>query len=210
MSISLAQVIICMIVLLTENSPINQSTVIMAIIYLLASSSTNPFEVTNDLVSLMKQNYDRKFRPSLAMRILYWSIAVPLSPLFVIPLCVTATLDMVVGKINNISYGEMVNIMVNFIVIFTGFSVGLRSGNAVNAVQTFAGKYFASSILHIIIVAETGFQFIGELDEAILMTFEIDMNALTSHKHGAGERFLIPSQPQYLNPTTLQANSVKY
>jgi hypothetical protein len=146
-SISVAQVLICLIVLFSQGEPINTGTVFMAVIYLVASSSTNPFEVTRDLARLMYQAYEKSVRPSLANRIAFWFALFFLWPLMVIPFGITFTLDMVVGKINNISYGEMVNIIVNFIVIFTGFSVGLRSGNPVNAVQTFAGALIERCLL---------------------------------------------------------------
>jgi thiamine transporter ThiT len=55
----------------------------------------------------------------------------------------TMMLDLVAGKMNNVSSCELLRIIVNFIVVFSGLSVGLRSGNAVGAIQTLAGKIVA-------------------------------------------------------------------
>jgi predicted metallopeptidase len=173
--VSAAQVMICFVVLLTQNSPINNSTLFVALIYLFATVCTNPFEVTKDCFHLTKQTYVKLTSRSVMTTVLVWAGAVVFSPLLLLAaVCVftvTAILDLVCGKLNNISYAEMVNVIIDFIVVFTGFSVGLRSGNAVNAVQTFAG-----------------FSFIAEMDELVIEMFEVNLNALTYHVEGPGKQ----------------------
>lgn len=87
------------------------------------------------------------------------------SPILIIFFNVTVILDLCVGEIIDLSYASMANTIIHVVVIFTAVSIGLRSGNPINAIQTFAG-----------------FDFIDQLDELVIESIEIDAETLAETK----------------------------
>jgi hypothetical protein len=173
--ISAVQLLICFTVILTWNEPINASTVFMACLYVLALACTNSFEVVQDLGRMIYKSYVEYIYKSSYFG-LWCILLVCLSPIWIalgaaLLVCAVAV-DLACGKMRNISYAEAVNMIVSFVAMFTGFSCGLRSGSAVNAVQTFAG-----------------FSFVGDLDEMIIDHYEVDFDAPTYHIEGPGKKW---------------------
>jgi hypothetical protein len=170
-TVSAVQLLLCVVVLLTANQPIDKATMFVAALYLVTMICVNRLEVTGDVYRLLIEFYSKYFGSSLLMKCAGILLGILFIPVWALLFSTTFVLDLVCGKINNISYGEFLNIIINTIVVFTGFSVGLRSGNAINAVQTFAG-----------------FSFIGDMDEQVMRLFEVDLSALTYHKEGPGKQ----------------------
>lgn len=171
--VSVAQLLLCVIAMVTVNSDINPATLIMACIYIITVGASNSFEVTQDLARYFRQAvaYLASGKgKNIPLLVLFCIGCVLFLPVIAFLFMVTFVLDLMVGEIMDLSYGEYFNILIDFIVIFTGFSVGLRSGNAINAIQTFAG-----------------FHFIAEMDEVVLQSFTVDLNAKTSHIHSKGK-----------------------
>lgn len=175
--VSAAQVLLCFICLLTNNSPINASTSLMAAVYVITVCASNAFVKCGDVTNYIRQWFhlvpprkkDEPVRKPNYVGLVAFCILG--SPVIALVYSVAFLLDICIGEIVDLSYGELFNVLVNVIVIFTGFSVGLRSGNAVGAVQTFAG-----------------FSFISEMDEMVMDTIEVDLDAKASHVHGKGKQ----------------------
>eukprot|EP00428_Durinskia_dybowskii_P065680 CAMPEP_0170373356 /NCGR_PEP_ID=MMETSP0117_2-20130122/10027_1 /TAXON_ID=400756 /ORGANISM="Durinskia baltica, Strain CSIRO CS-38" /LENGTH=314 /DNA_ID=CAMNT_0010628245 /DNA_START=25 /DNA_END=966 /DNA_ORIENTATION=+ len=158
---SCAQVILCFIALLANNDPVNTSTLVMAIIYTITMASVNPFDVTWDLVGIVEKEGRKIARKNgwiLAWFVLFLSL-----PLLAIGFGVTIIFDFFVGKVLDCSYGSLINTVIDAIVKGTAISVGLRSQNPINAIQTFVG-----------------FDFISSMDEVIIESIQVDMKAMTS------------------------------
>lgn len=172
--VSCAQIILCLICLLTKNSPINGSTIFMAAVYILTVCASNPFCKCNDVTNYIKgwfgyrppRGNEKAKKPNTLGLIAFCFF---LSPVLMIVYGVCFILDISIGEMLDLSYGNLVDCIINIIVIFTGFSVGLRSGNAIGAVQTFAG-----------------FSFIAEMEGMLMDTIDIDLDAMTAHIHGKG------------------------
>ena len=158
---SCAQVILCFIALLAYNAPVNTSTLVMAVIYTITMASVNPFDVTWDLVGIVDKEM-RKIGRKNGFVVAYLLVALA-SPVLAIGFGVTIIFDFFVGKVLDCSYGSLVNIVIDAIVKATAISVGLRSSNPINAIQTFVG-----------------FDFISQMDEVIIASIQVDMKALTS------------------------------
>jgi len=159
--ISGCQITLCVIAMLAYNAPVNISTGVMAIIYTFVMGTNNPFDMTTDfahMVHVQMGNFGRKYTFGLA-----YVVIVLLTPVLAIPFALTIIFDFFAGKMQDCSYGSLMNIVVDAIVKATAISVGMRSGNPINAIQTFVG-----------------FEFIGEMDELVIESVEIDMLALTS------------------------------
>eukprot|EP01035_Chromulina_nebulosa_P018696 gene18696-24453_t len=166
--VSFAQIAICFIVVLSPNSSINPSTVVMAVLFIFGIAASNSFDVTKDLYVMINRDIIIKYKISNVAILLS---AVFLWPVYLSVLSVVVALDLLIGEIVDISYGGLVNNMVNIIVVFSAISVGLRSGNAVSAIQTFAG-----------------FDFVNQLDEAVMACTEVDYLAATSTVHSDGKK----------------------
>ena len=158
---SLAQLILCLIAMLAYNAPVNDSTLVMAIIYTITMASVNPFDVTTDLVNIVDKEVT-KIGQKYTMGVAYLLVALA-SPILAIPFAVAIIFDFFVGKVLDCSYGSLINIAVDAVVKATAISVGLRSSNPISAIQTFVG-----------------FEFISQMDEAIIESVDVDMLALTS------------------------------
>jgi hypothetical protein len=134
-----AQVAICFIVMLSPNSPINNSTVVTGLLYILAMSTSKDYVVTKELIKHNQQLMgSAKKKAGTAGLLLARLAALSLLPLLVMAVCVTFLIDFFIGKMKVLDYYDVLNTAVDFIVVFSGFSVGLRSGTPVSAVQTFA------------------------------------------------------------------------
>lgn len=171
--VAAAQITLCLVCLLTKNSAVNPSTSLMAGIYIATVCASNPFAKCGDVSTYIQRWFgllpprkkDAKPRkPNYIGLIIFLILA---SPVLIVVLAVTFLLDVCIGEIVDLSYGELLNAMVNIIVIFTGFSVGLRSETAVGAVQTFAG-----------------FQFVSVMDELLMDTIELDLDRKVQHIYG--------------------------
>jgi hypothetical protein len=145
--ITMIQVMISFVVLLTRNSPINNSCIFVSILYLAALALFNPFELTKDCFHACHRYYVTRIAINMSLRNYCWVLTAFCWPVLFSGIGMlflfTMMLDLVAGKMNNISSCELLRIIVNFIVVFSGLSVGLRSGNAVGAIQTLAGKIVA-------------------------------------------------------------------
>lgn len=161
MGTSIAQVVLCLIAMMAYNSPVNGSTVVMASIYTVVMAAVNPFDVTMDLVGIVEKEVNKIGRKH-TFALAYFLLAL-VSPILAIPFGVTIIFDFFVGKVLDCSYGSLINIVVDAVVKATAISVGLRSANPINAIQTFVG-----------------FEFISEMDEIIIASVDVDMLALTS------------------------------
>ena len=163
LGITLAQLLLCVTAVLSFNEPVNTSTTVMTLIFLVTVAATNPFEVNNDLLALLKKHggplYYRKLGPKASI-IIFLILSPLLIPIAVVVLTCTITFDLMVGRINDNTFGSLANVIVNCVVISTALSVGIRSGNPISAIQTFAG-----------------FEFISRLDEALLMVIKFDPHA---------------------------------
>jgi len=161
LAISFCQIALCLIAMLAANAPVNSSTGVMAIIYTLIMAANNPFDMTTDLAGIVERHF-RNFGAKHTFGLAYF-VLVLLSPVLAIPFALTIIFDFFAGKMQDCSYGSLMNIVVDAIVKATAISVGMRSGNPINAIQTFVG-----------------FEFISEMDEMLIESVEIDMLALTS------------------------------
>lgn len=165
-SVSLVQLGICTIVMIVSSAPVNLSTLIMAIMYVLAMATSNPFTISKDLTAILTKLYTNNVK-TRSQQIFFAALCVLLSPLLVIALAcaysVTVVLDFTSGPILDVSYGSMVNIVVNIVVVFSALSIGLRSEDPINAIQTFVG-----------------FDFVNCMDEAIISTIDVDLMAETT------------------------------
>jgi hypothetical protein len=173
-AVTVAQIAICLVVILSHNEPVNGSTVFMAILYLMAYSTTIKFTVTSELFSLLGQYNQSFLKAHQGQELLLIGHRVGgllLSPVLLLPLSITYLIDITVGKLTNLSYAEIINVAVDFMVMFTGFSVGLRSGNPINAVQTFAA-----------------FDAIRGLDEIIIENYDPSLESLVSHGDSKGKQ----------------------
>lgn len=159
--ISCCQIALCLIAMLAANAPVNPSTGVMAIIYTLVMAANNPFDMTTDLAGIVEKHF-RNFGHDHTFGLAYF-VLVLFSPILAIPFALTIIFDFFAGKMQDCSYGSLVNIVVDAIVKATAISVGMRSGNPINAIQTFVG-----------------FEFISEMDELLIESVEVDMLALTS------------------------------
>jgi preprotein translocase subunit SecG len=166
--ITFAQIAMCVLVLLTPNEPINASTMFTALLYILAMATTIDYVVTKELRDSVV-DHSVKAMDTVRNAIGEWALvparifAICLLPLLLLPLLVTFCMDFFIGKMHVLHFSDVVNTTVDFIVIFSGFSVGLRSGTPVNAIQTFAA-----------------FECIRLMDEVIIDTYELDLSAETA------------------------------
>ena len=164
--VSLVQLGICTIVMIVSSAPVNLSTLIMAIMYVLAMATSNPFTISKDLTVILTKLHSQcvKTRPQ---QIFFVALCIILFPVLFIALAcayaVTVVLDFTSGPILDVSYGSMVNILVNIVVVFSALSIGLRSEDPINAIQTFVG-----------------FDFVNCMDEAIISTINVDLMAATT------------------------------
>jgi hypothetical protein len=159
MGLTATQITLCIIVAVSSSSPINIGTVIMAALFIVATGASNPMKISRDAV---------KYIEAGAKKIGWIAMGIILAltfPIVGIVFGVTLTLDLICGEIFDISYGNMLNIIVRTFVVFTAISVGLRSGNPINAIQTFAG-----------------FDFIDSMDELVIDAIDFDFDELVNTK----------------------------
>jgi hypothetical protein len=158
--ITFAQVAICFLVMLSPNSPMNTSTMVTGFLYVLAMSTTKDYVVTKELIKHNQQLMgSAKKKAGTAGLLLARLAALGLLPLLVVAVCVTFLIDFFIGKMKVLDYYDVLNTAVDFIVVFSRFSVGLRSGTPVNAIQTFAA-----------------FECLRTLDELIIETYFPDLD----------------------------------
>jgi len=174
--VSMVQVCICAIVMIAKSAPVNYSTLIMAIMYVVAMATSNPFTISKDLTGMLTRTYHAHVQ-TRAQQIFFVAVCVVLSPILALVLAVaygiTAVLDFTTGPILDVSYGSMVNIIVNIIVVFSALSIGLRSDDPINAIQTFVG-----------------FDFINNLDEGIIATINVDLMAHATRSNNVSTKML--------------------
>lgn len=169
LAITVAQISLCLISMLSSNDKVNSYTLGMAIIYALALSTSNPYNVTSDLKRILTRHFneiEQKHNRTTAI-IIFVVCALPL----LIAFSVTLLFDFFVGRVKDSSYGALINTVIDVLVISCGLSVGLRSGSPIDAIQTFAG-----------------FEFIMNMDEAFINTIQVDLNAPTSRHHREGKK----------------------
>lgn len=163
--VTLVQVCICSIVMIAKSAPVNLSTLIMAVMYVVAMATSNPFIITKELNAILLKQYNKRIKTK-NQQIFLVSLCVLFSPIVLVAaICaysVTAILDFTTGPILDVSFGSMVNIIVNIIVVFSALSIGLRSEDPINAIQTFVG-----------------FDFINNMDESIIAYVNVDLMAHT-------------------------------
>ena len=174
--VTLVQVSICCIVLIAGNSPLNLSTLVMAVMYVIAMASSNPFVITKELTVILRKQYERVTQTKYQV-IFVHAACVLLCPLILLVLCVayavTAILDFTTGPILDVSFAGMVNILINILVVFSALSIGLRSDNPINAIQTFVG-----------------FDFVNNMDETILVNVNVDLLAPTVRVNNGATKML--------------------
>ena len=162
--VTMVQIGICLVVMIARNTPVNLSTLIMAIMYVIAMATSNPFIITKELNKILVDKLYNKYTQTKTQRMVVHILLVILSPvIFVLLACayaVTAILDFTTGPILDVSFGSMVNIIVNIIVVFSALSIGLRSQDPINAIQTFVG-----------------FDFVNNMDECIIKYVNVDLMA---------------------------------
>jgi hypothetical protein len=151
------QITLCVIVAISSSSTINIGTVIMAGLFILAVGASNPMKISRDAWEYIEWGAKKTGWIAMAIILLFTFPFVGL--VFVI----TFTLDLICGEIYDISYGYMCNVIVRTFVVFTAISVGLRSGNPINAIQTFAG-----------------FDFIDGMDELVIDGIDYDFDELAN------------------------------
>ena len=171
--IIVSQMVLCIICMVSANENINLSTVLMTAIFLVATGMSNPFDVTHDLFKALKKRKE-KINNEIFRRLsgdeeskreraqkytnLVWLALTPVAILVApIVLLYTILFDLMVGRFNDITWVNCVNIAVQTIVVCTALSIGCRSGNCINAIQTFSG-----------------FDFISMMDEAVINTVKFD------------------------------------
>lgn len=163
--VTLVQIGICTIIMITKSSAVNISTLIMAILYVLAMATSNDFVITKELNAILSKAL-RKATATKASRMFTIALGVLLFPILVVVLLlaylVTAILDFTSGPILDVSFANMVNILVNITVVFSALSIGLRSQDPISAIQTFVG-----------------FDFVNSLDEGIMACVDVDLLAPT-------------------------------
>lgn len=157
------QITLCIVVVISTDVKINKGTVIMAILYVLGKSASNPLQHAQDVVKdifmkgcVMKCVKDPK---------LQYLTMFALSPVIIIVAGFAAIADIFVGEVLDVSFAGISDNIVNVIVSMTAISVGLRSGNAISAIQTFAG-----------------FDFISGLDEMVIESLDIDYDEYMAHE----------------------------
>lgn len=157
--IVLAQILLCVVAMLSSNEPVNTSTTVMTIIFLVITAATNPFQVNRDLIKfILKRGSPVVDKLGTNGTIAVLIVASPFwIPVAVLVLTCTFVFDLMVGRIEDNSFSGLANVMVNTIVISTALSVGIRSGDPINAIQTFAG-----------------FEFISRMDEALMQHMKFD------------------------------------
>lgn len=148
--IALAQIVLCILSIITVNAPLNTSTLIMGAIYVMITATANPFDVTCDLRKILMKQINNKGTPVIVACVL-------LSPIIFFVFSITVVFDFLVGRILDNTFGSVINIVVQCITIVTAVSIGLRSGDPISAIQTFAG-----------------FEFIAGMDEAFVATVHFD------------------------------------
>lgn len=175
-TVTCVQIGICAIVMVAKSSSVNISTLVMAIMYVIAMATSNPFVITKELNTILLKLYE-KFTVTKQSRIFFYSISIFLFPLIILSLLcayiVTGILDFTTGPILDVSYGSMLNILVNIIVVFSALSIGLRSQDPINAIQTFVG-----------------FDFINNLDEIIISYIDINLLIHTKRNNKNKEKML--------------------
>lgn len=153
--LTFTQITLCVIVVISANSPINLGTLIMAALFISATGAACPLKISRDLIKYIGQGANKIGWVAMGLILLITS------PILLLVFAVTFTLDVISGEIFDISYGHMFNIIVRTFVVFTAISVGLRSGNPINAIQTFAG-----------------FSFIDSMDEVVIDGIDFDFDEL--------------------------------
>lgn len=127
------QVVLCVIVIVSATDDINRGTIIMAILFIMALSASNPMTLCGNVTDWGK-DYIQKYGVVPVVLISIFGF-----PVIALIYLVAGTLDLMVGKMIDVSFGGMCNIIVRVIVVFTAISVGLRSGNPINAIQVCNG-----------------------------------------------------------------------
>lgn len=137
---------------LSQNSPVNTSTAVMAILYIFILLVQKDFTITNEFINdvLIKDWYEKKIKPKFSVPVGYF-ICFLASPVLLLILFITFLLEFFIGKMMEVSIGSLTDLVINVFVICTSISVGLRSGNGISAIQTFVGFEFISGFDEIII-----------------------------------------------------------
>jgi hypothetical protein len=183
--VTLVQVGICAIVMIAKSSPVNVSTLVMAVMYVIAMATSNPFVISKELTAILRKQY-AKMTGTRNGRIIFLAVCTLLSPLVLIGLGIayltTAILDFTTGPILDVSFGSMVNIIVNIIVVFSALSIGLRSQDPINAIQTFVG-----------------FDFVNSMDEGIISFINVDLMAPTTRINNHAHKMLVVRLAVYVS-----------
>lgn len=149
------QITLCAVVVVSTDVKINKGTIVMAILYLLGKSASNPLQHVQDVVSdIFMKGVIKKITKNETLQSVLLAL---LSPAIIIVGGFAAVADIFVGDILDCSFAGISDNIVNVIVSMTAISVGLRSGNVISAIQTFAG-----------------FDFISGLDELVIDSLDID------------------------------------
>lgn len=192
-TVTVVQVGICAIVMIAKSSPVNVSTFVMAVMYVIAMATSNPFVISKELTKILQQSLS-KFTATPHTRIFTVAVVVLLSPLLLVVLVcaygVTVILDFTTGPILDVSYGSMVNIIVNIIVVFSALSIGLRSQDPINAIQTFVG-----------------FDFINSMDEGIISFVNVDLLAPAARVHASTNKMTFVRITVYVSTVIILASS---
>jgi len=167
--VTAAQIILCVIMLLSPVAPVNRQTAIFGFIYLGTRFSVNSFSTTRSLVSVI-HNFITVLTNSVGVcgGIIIVALMSPLAvPICTFILLLTFLFDWLVGRIYDWSISACVDMAVNALVEMIAMSIGLRSGTAIYAIQSFVG-----------------FGFISMMDEALVEMIEFDpyMASKSIHK----------------------------
>lgn len=170
------QITLCVIVVISTDVKMNRGTVVMAVLYVLGKSASNPLQHVQDVVvDIFGKGVVNKCSSDKNVQILLWLL---LSPVIVLVAGFAAVADIFVGEVLDCSYAGISDNIVNVIVSMTAISAGLRAGNAIGAIQTFAG-----------------FDFISGLDEMVIGSLDIDYDEYMAHEMSFyGFEFKLPKK----------------
>lgn len=167
--VTLAQMILCILMLLSPSLPVNRQTIIFGFIYLGTRFAFNEFATTKSLISLTKATIlSIMNNVGTIPGILIVSLMSPLClPFLLVGLVGSFLFDWLVGKIQDWSMSAGLDMAVNAMVEATAMSIGLRSGTCTYSIQAFVG-----------------FGFISLMDEAVVSLVEFDpyMASKSIHK----------------------------
>lgn len=173
-AITFVQVTLCVLLMISPGSPINISTLITGILYMIATAAqattfgaNTELHLTSGYIKeinslIIKREYRKSFYISqIALFVVVYSIF----SLLILPLlAITLTFDIIIGRFMDTSFSSIVNLVIRMTVFTTAISIGLRSGNAINAIQTF-----------------TGFDLIDAMDKLFIDNFYLSIQSLVEN-----------------------------